>query len=95
MDRRLVKVTWNDASDGPGDSSWFSDADVDAFADCPCEVVSVGWIRSDTKMYLTLVADYIDEKGKMTWGRLTKIPHGMIIKIEDLSSAAESQTESP
>jgi hypothetical protein len=86
MDKRLVKVTWVDASDPVKDASWFSDKDVDDFSEDVCEVVSIGWIKSETKLYTTLVADYIFNKDEtITWGRPTKIPHGMITKIEDLS----------
>lgn len=87
MDKRLVRVTWVDASDPDVPTSWYSDKEVDDFSDAVCEVVSVGWVKSDTKLYLTLVADYINnEDGTVTWGRPTKIPHGMVQKVEDLVS---------
>lgn len=87
MDKRLVRVTWVDASDPPAsDTSWYTDKDVDDFSEKVCEVVSVGWVKSDTKLYLTLVADYIaGDDGTMTWGRPTKIPHGMVTKVEELT----------
>lgn len=85
MDKRLVRVTWIDASDPPGDTSWYSDADVEKFAAEECRVVSLGYLKSETKLYVTLVADYIEEpSGKVTWGRPTKIPHGMVVEIVDL-----------
>lgn len=84
---RLVKVTWVDASDPSDRTSWYSDKEVDDFAADVCEVVSVGWVKSDTKLYLTLVSDYILDTSNdiYTWGRPTKIPHGMISKVEDLT----------
>lgn len=86
VDKRLVMVKWVDASDPPGDTSWYSDADVDKFSEAVCEVVSIGWVKSDTKLYLTLVADYIiNDNGTHTWGRPTKIPHGMVTSIVDLN----------
>ena len=86
MDKRLVKVTWLDASDPPGENSWYTDKEVDDFAELSCEVVSVGYIKSHTKLYLTLVADYIvNDNGTVTWGRPTKIPHGMVQTVENLS----------
>lgn len=86
MDKRLVRVTWVDASDPGGSESWYSDKDVDDFAEAVCEVVSVGWVKSETKQYLTLVADYIQNAdGSVTWGRPTKVPHGMVTKVEDLN----------
>jgi hypothetical protein len=85
MDKKLVRVTWIDASDPPGDTSWYSDKDVDDFSNEATEVVSVGYIKSQTKLYLTLVSDYIfNTNGSYTWGRPTKIPHGMVTKIEEL-----------
>lgn len=85
MDKRLVRVKWIDASDPDAGVGWFSDDEVDKFADEKVEVTSIGYIKSDTKMYLTIVADYIENgDGSYTWGRPTKIPHGMIVKIEEL-----------
>ena len=86
MDKRLVRVTWIDASDLQGDTSWYSDKDVDEFSEKACEVVSLGWVKSETKLYLTLVADYIvNDNATLTWGRPTKIPTGLVTKIEDLT----------
>lgn len=86
MDKRLVRVTWIDASDPDETKGWLTDEDVDKFSDEQVEVTSIGWIKSSTKQYLTLVADYIPNgDGTYTWGRATKIPHGMVSKVEDLS----------
>lgn len=82
---RLVRVTWVDACDPAEGTSWYSDKEVDDFSADVCEVVSVGWVKSDTKLYLTLVADYIIEDDHYVWGRPTKIPHGMISKVEDVT----------
>lgn len=93
MDKRLVRVTWVDASDPPGDASWYTDAEVDAFAEKACEVVSVGYLKSHTSLYVTLVADYIlNDNGTITWGRPTKIPVGMVTKMEDLHEAPSHET---
>lgn len=93
MDFRLVKVTWIDASDPDERSSWYSDDQVTDFADTTVEVVSVGYLRSNTKLYMTLVADYIPNgDGTFTWGRPTKIPHGMITKVEDLDDDGTGYT---
>lgn len=94
MDKRLVRLTWVDASDPVLGASWYSDEDVDDFAEAVCEVVSVGWLKSATDKYHTLVADYItNDDGTTTWGRPTKIPNGMVTKIEDLVSADKPQTQ--
>ena len=87
VDKRLVRVVWMDASDpdGEDESSWYSDKQVDDFSAKVCEVVSLGWVKSETKLYLTLVADYIvNSDGTYTWGRPTKIPHGMIQSVTEL-----------
>lgn len=90
MDKRLVLVKWVDASDPTRDVSWFSDKDVDDFSDQVCEVISLGWIKSETKLYLTLVADYIlNADGTYTWGRPTKIPLGMVTSRIDLTETLE------
>lgn len=84
MDKKLVRVTWIDASD-PDTLGWHSDDEVDKFSDDKVEVTSVGYIKSSTKLYMTLVADYIENgDGSYTWGRPTKIPNGMIVKTEEL-----------
>lgn len=86
MDKRLVRLTWMDAEDPTNDSSWYSDKEVDDFAANICEVISVGWIKSKTDKYITLVADYyINDDSTTTWGRPTKVPVGMVTSIEDLT----------
>lgn len=80
MSRPFVIVTWIDASDPPGKESWFEDEDLQKFADERVMVKSAGWVWSDTKQYLTLVADDIIEGvKKSTYGRPTKIPQGMVV----------------
>lgn len=94
MDKKLVKLTWTDAADPtPGDgTSWYSDEDVDAFSEGVMEVVSVGWLKSKTDKYHTLVADYINnDDGTTTWGRPTKVPNGMVTKIELLGIVPEDK----
>ena len=85
-DKPLVRVTWLDASDPPNDVSWYSDKEVDDFSATSCTVVSVGYLKSRTDKYVTLVADYIlNDNGTYTWGRPTKIPVGMVQLVEELS----------
>lgn len=87
VDKRLVRVTWIDASDPHTENSWYTDEEVDKFSEQAVEVVSVGYLKSSTKLYLTLVADFSPNlDGTITWGRPTKIPHGMVTKIEDLTN---------
>lgn len=83
-EKRLVMVTWMDASD-PDEHGWMSDDEVEEFGKKEVEVISIGYLKSETKRYLTLVADCIPHgDGEFTWGRATKIPVGMITKTVDL-----------
>lgn len=73
---KLIEVTWFDAEDL--DKSWATSEEVDKFADKSCVVYSVGWIKKETKDYLTISGD-IDEEGS-DFGRTIKIPVKMIKK---------------
>lgn len=81
MDKKLVRVTWDDTEDPkPG---WQDEDELKAFdAEDDCLVVSVGWVVSHGPKYLTLCADWI-EKLKHS-GRVTKILIAQIVKVEDL-----------
>lgn len=79
-DKPFVCVTWHDAADKDG--TWTHEAEIQAFGAELCEVVSWGWVVSRTKQYVTLAADYITDTD--TWGRITKIPRGMVVKIEEM-----------
>lgn len=79
MNKPFVKVTWDDAEDQGG--TWLEEAEVEEFADHNCTVVSVGYLVSKTGKYLTLAADWIDELKH--YGRVTKIPVGMVISVEE------------
>jgi len=90
MAKKLVRVTWLDASDPQGDESWFKESEVLAFGEELCEVVSYGYLISNTKKYLTLAADEVVKGVKEpTYGRLTKIPSGMVQTIEELTLPPE------
>ena len=86
MNKRLVVVTWLDAADPDRESGpWYSEDDIEEFGGSEVEVKSLGWLRSETEKYVTLCADYIingDET--VTWGRPTKVPAKMVVKIEEL-----------
>lgn len=77
-DKRFVKVFWHDAQDEG--RTWVPDQEIEAFNDEVCEVISWGWLVGESKKYVTLAADYIADG---TWGRVTKIPRGMVVKIEE------------
>lgn len=78
-DKKFVRVVWHDAADL--EKTWVQPEDIQQFADESCEVVSWGWVVSASKKYITLAADYISETD--TYGRVTKIPHGMVVKVEE------------
>lgn len=86
--KRFVKVTWLDAADPPGGASWYLESEALTFGEELCEVESYGYVVSHTKLYLTLAADLITKGAtETTYGRLTKIPSGMIVSIEDLKES--------
>ena len=95
MDKPLVKVTWIDASDPATEASWYTDKEVDDFSASVCKVVSVGYLKSKTDLYVTLVADFIlNDNGTFTWGRPTKIPCGMLQAIEPLGVVQSDESAS-
>jgi hypothetical protein len=78
LNKPFVCVHWHDAADKEG--TWTPHEDVEEFATSVCLVVSWGWLVRETKAYVTLAADYIEDHA--TWGRITKVPRGMIVKME-------------
>ena len=81
--KQLVLVTWDDAEDQDATKTWMDEEDINTFSQQNCTVASVGYLVSKTSKYVTLAADWIDKLGH--YGRITKIPTGMVVKIEDLS----------
>lgn len=79
MNRPFVKVRWHDATDD--DRTWLKEAEVLKFGSEPLAVISWGWLMLKTKQYLTLAADHIQDTD--TYGRVTKIPMGMVKEIEE------------
>jgi len=80
----LVKVVWSDAQDHP--DNWVAEADVEAFGDVPCDIVSVGFLVSKTDKYLTLAGDW--DEVDQNYGRVTKIVTKMVISMNELTSAS-------
>lgn len=78
--KKLVLVVWNDAQDHA--DKWVDAADAEAFSDIECTITSVGYLVRKTDKYVTLAGDFdaIDND----YGRVTKIPVGMIQSIADL-----------
>lgn len=79
---KLVKVTWHDAED-PTTNVWTDEEDAEVFADQTCEIVSYGLVVKQTPGHLTIGADWIARD--RNWGRLTKIPMGMIVSVEEIA----------
>jgi hypothetical protein len=71
----FVLVVWEDAED-PRSGGWLDAQDIEAFANSECLTRSGGYLVSKTAKYTTLAADWIEGLGH--YGRVTKIPAGMI-----------------
>ncbi len=78
--RKLVLVSWNDAQDF--EQSWVGEADATKFGEEDCRILSVGWVISDTAKYLTIGGDW--HATESDYGRVTKIPKGMVISMVEL-----------
>lgn len=77
-----VLVTWDDAEDPADGKTWLDEEDVETFSKHNCTVQSIGFLVSKTDKYVTLGGDWIDELKH--WGRVTKIPAGMVLSIQTL-----------
>lgn len=84
--KQLVVVVWDDTED-PKSGGWLDQADMETFVGENCMVESVGFLVSKTNKYVTLSADWIKKLGH--WGRVTKIPTGMVESITTLREASE------
>lgn len=76
----LSKVVWHDAADQA--ATWSDAAEIEKFGDELVEITSVGWVVRLTKQYLTLAGDKANDG---TFGRVCKIPMGMVVSVESLS----------
>ena len=72
---KLVRVVWHDASDEP--ETWIKSSEL---SEDPVEVCSVGFLVRETALYVTLAGDWSDP----TWGRVTRIPRGMVQRMDVL-----------
>lgn len=78
--KQLVLVEWNDAQDHA--QKWVDAEDAEAFTDIMCTITSVGYLVRKTDKYVTIAGDY--DAVDNDYGRVTKIPVGMIQTIIDL-----------
>lgn len=79
-DKPFVKVVWHDAADNG--ATWVPAEDIQSFTEEVTEVTSWGWLVCGSRKtkYITLAADYITDG---TYGRVTKIPAGMIVSLDE------------
>jgi len=82
MNKPLVLVEWNDAQDFA--ESWVDAESAAEFGEVECRIRSVGYQISYTDKYLTIAGDY--HAAEEDYGRVTKIPKGMVISIVQLTS---------
>ncbi len=76
----LVRVVWLDSQDHK--DNWVAQADAESFTDEDCTIISYGILVKKTAKYLTLAGDW--DASDRDYGRVTKIPIGMIQSIEYL-----------
>lgn len=80
MHKPIVKIVWHDAQDHP--DKWTAAEDAESFANEACEIVSIGWLVSETAKYVTLAGDW--DNADADYGRVTKIPKGCVVSQETL-----------
>ena len=71
-----VKVTWNDACDEK--KTWMRAHEID---EALVEVQSSGVVVRSTPRYLTLAADVSGTSDDPVYGRVTRVPTGMIASV--------------
>ncbi len=76
----LVKVEWLDSQDHK--DNWVAEADAETFADVECKIVSYGIVVRKTAKYLTIAGDW--DASDRDYGRVTKVPVGMLVSITRL-----------
>ena len=79
-DKPFVRIVWHDAADNG--QTRVPAEDIQSFTEEITEVTSWGWLVGGSRKtkYITLAADYIKDG---TYGRVTKIPCGMIVSIDE------------
>ncbi len=82
----FVKIVWHDAEDIEG--TWVRAESIADHAAEPCEVTSWGYLVSKTRRDYVLAGDVIPRDE--TYGRVTKIPRGMVKRIETIEKEHES-----
>lgn len=75
MNKPLVQILWHDSRDA--DIAWMTEAAAEQYGEEPCEIYSVGFLISEGTKFLTLGGDWNPQD--KDYGRVTKIPIGMVI----------------
>lgn len=86
----LVQILWHDSRDA--DDAWTSEVDAIAYGEEPCEIFSVGYLVSKGTKFITIAGDWNPQD--KDYGRLTKVPVGMVISITELS-VPQTEPETP
>ena len=73
----IVRVEWLDAQDHK--DKWVDAEDAEKFGDEDCKIVSIGYLVRKTDKYVTIAGDWDDVDAD--YGRVTKIPTGMVRQI--------------
>lgn len=74
---KIVVVEWLDAQDHS--DKWADFDDVEEWSRQECVITSVGFLVSEGPKYITIAGDW--DKTDKDWGRVTKIPRGMVVSI--------------
>lgn len=90
-DKRMVLVEWRDAQDYSG--AWVDQKEAEDFGGQECVIRSLGFVVSKTAKYITLAADWHEAEGD--YGRVTKVPIGMILTISDVPTPVTPPDLSP
>ena len=80
MNKPIVRITWNDASDTL--DPWVSEEELKKFTSSTALVVSIGYLADKNRSYVTIAGDW--QEDLKIWGRVTKIPKKMVVSIEEI-----------
>lgn len=77
---RLVVIVWLDTQDN--EQTWADENEIDAFTARPCEITSIGYVVRETASHYVLAGDH--HPGNGDYGRITKIPKGMVSTVQEI-----------
>lgn len=88
--KQLVVIVWWDSQDH--NDAWVDSEAAEKFTDEVCEITSCGFLVRKTDKYVTIAGDW--DPADKDYGRVTKIPVGMVKTIREVVLPGEPQTES-